>query len=107
MEAAKSIVENGKTTENENVGFEDDVDSEDDEENLKRRISSHPLYGLLIETNFNCLKEAYYITLKKLKAAMEEPLQESTSFIEEMYIQLRELSEATHPNNPKPNSPTH
>ncbi|KAK2635550.1 hypothetical protein Ddye_030342 [Dipteronia dyeriana] len=58
MEAAKSIVENGKSREIENVRFEDDVDvdSEDDEENLKRRISSHPLYGLLIETHFNCLK---------------------------------------------------
>ncbi|KAK4842121.1 hypothetical protein QYF36_016063 [Acer negundo] len=58
MEATKSIVENGKTRENENFGFEDDVDfdSEEDEENLKRRISSHTLYGLLIETHFNCLK---------------------------------------------------
>ncbi|KAL5827810.1 hypothetical protein ACOSQ3_019661 [Xanthoceras sorbifolium] len=99
MEEANSCVENDKTKENENVGFVDDVDDEEDEEILKRRISSHPLYGLLIETHLNCLKEAYCITLNKLKQAMEEPLQETTSFIDAMYIQLRELSETTHPNH--------
>ncbi|CAJ1952125.1 unnamed protein product [Sphenostylis stenocarpa] len=37
---------------------EDDDDEEEEENNeiLKRRISSHPLYGLLVETHLDCLK---------------------------------------------------
>lgn len=38
---------------------EDLEEEEDDEENneiLKRRISNHPLYGLLVETHLDCLK---------------------------------------------------
>ncbi|KAJ4710108.1 Homeobox protein knotted-1-like 1 [Melia azedarach] len=125
-----------------NVRFGSDIvvgdrqeEEDDGEEILKRRISSHPLYGQLIETHLNCLKvglgeigevaenlnqpdlnllpkiptsseldrfmEAYCFTLKKLKEALEEPLKETSSFIEEMYIQLKELCE----NDSKPNSP--
>lgn len=49
----------------------------------------------------NGMQEAYCFTLKKLKEALEEPLKETSSFIEEMYIQLKELCE----NDSKPNSP--
>ncbi|XP_010271235.1 PREDICTED: homeobox protein knotted-1-like 1 isoform X2 [Nelumbo nucifera] len=40
---------------NVNVSFLAEEDGED-EEVLKRRISCHPLYGLLIETHLDCLK---------------------------------------------------
>lgn len=46
-----------------NVRFGSDIvvgdrqeEEDDGEEILKRRISSHPLYGQLIETHLNCLK---------------------------------------------------
>lgn len=42
----------GKENEREKVRKEGD----DDHEVLKKMISSHPLYGLLIESHFNCLK---------------------------------------------------
>ena len=32
---------------------------DDHEENLKTRISGHPLYGLLVETHLDCLKVTY------------------------------------------------
>ncbi|XP_031286250.1 protein KNATM-like [Pistacia vera] len=120
------------------------VSEEEEEEEviLKKSISSHVLFGLLIQTHLNCLKvglgelgefgttntandqptftpkptippsseldrfmEAYCNMLGKLKEAIEEPLQETTSFIDAMYIQLRDLRE-THPiNNSNPNSP--
>ncbi|KAF7827600.1 homeobox protein knotted-1-like 1 [Senna tora] len=40
----------------EGVRKNDIVEKESDEEVLKKMISSHPLYGLLIESHFNCLK---------------------------------------------------
>lgn len=42
----------GKENEREKVRKEGD----DDHEVLKKMIASHPLYGLLIESHFNCLK---------------------------------------------------
>jgi len=35
---------------------EDDDEEEQNNEILKRRISSHPLYGLLVEAHLDCLK---------------------------------------------------
>ncbi|PON68118.1 Knotted-like MEINOX transcription factor [Trema orientale] len=113
--------------------IENDVFEEDDEEALmKRMISEHPLFELLIETHINCLKvgsgeiddavtqtnslheannrysgttninpispeldnfmEAYCMALNKLKEAVEEPLKDATSFITNMYAQLKDLS---------------
>ncbi|GMN46079.1 hypothetical protein TIFTF001_015258 [Ficus carica] len=43
-------------------------DMEDDNENhdiLKRQISSHPLYGLLVESHIDCLKDRTYSLLQK------------------------------------------
>lgn len=34
----------------------EDDHHDDDEANIKKMIASHPLYGLLIESHFNCLK---------------------------------------------------
>ncbi|KDP24827.1 hypothetical protein JCGZ_25311 [Jatropha curcas] len=97
-------------------------------ETLKKRISSHPLYGLLVQTHMDCLKvgsigdidqsdpmkkkqavkkpsssslsqpeldhfmEAYCLALSKLKEAMEEPQHETVAFINNMHVQLRELT---------------
>ncbi|XP_006469327.1 homeobox protein knotted-1-like 2 [Citrus sinensis] len=47
---------NNVSDENCKKGFVADVE-EEDVETLKRRISSHPLYGLLIQTHLNCLKQ--------------------------------------------------
>ena len=44
--------ENGTIRFLENAG----VDQEEDGELLKRMITGHPLYGLLIETHLKCLK---------------------------------------------------
>ena len=38
------------------------------------------------------IQEAYCTTLKKLKEAMDKPFKETTSFINDMYAQLKELS---------------
>ncbi|KAH9794444.1 hypothetical protein WN944_011421 [Citrus x changshan-huyou] len=46
---------NNVSDENCKKGFVADVE-EEDVETLKRRISSHPLYGLLIQSHLNCLK---------------------------------------------------
>ncbi|XP_048330095.2 homeobox protein knotted-1-like 1 [Ziziphus jujuba] len=101
----------------------------DENEILKRRISNHPLYGLLLETHLDCLKvggvsdefqsnetaylkqhetnpniatvrqpeldhfmEAYCFALGKLKEAIEEPQQKSMAFINNMHLQLSELT---------------
>uniref|UniRef100_A0A5B7C8C5 Homeobox protein knotted-1-like 1 n=1 Tax=Davidia involucrata TaxID=16924 RepID=A0A5B7C8C5_DAVIN len=37
----------------------EEAEEEEDEELLKKRISDHPLYGLLIETHLNCLKVCF------------------------------------------------
>ncbi|XP_004301240.1 PREDICTED: uncharacterized protein LOC101314859 [Fragaria vesca subsp. vesca] len=78
---------------------------DDHEENLKTRISSHPLYGLLVETHLDCLKEAYCLALRKLKEAMEEPHRKSMTFITSMHHQLKELT-ATRSHLDLPESPT-
>lgn len=57
MEANKNV-----SDENCKKGFVADVE-EEDVETLKRRISSHPLYGLLIQTHLNCLKVSIYMHL--------------------------------------------
>ena len=44
-------------------------DEEDDhyqEKDLKRMISSHPLFGLLIDSHINCLKVFYFYFLFSL-----------------------------------------
>ncbi|XP_010271234.1 PREDICTED: homeobox protein knotted-1-like 6 isoform X1 [Nelumbo nucifera] len=120
---------------NVNVSFLAEEDGED-EEVLKRRISCHPLYGLLIETHLDCLKVSlgdigeasrnafnpdiiksdssmsycsdldhfmatYCMALSELKEAMEEPLQETTAFINGMYFQLMDLM-GTHSTHTEP-----
>lgn len=53
---AKISAENGESSENRRVlGFVGEV-AEEDDVTLKRMISSHPLFGLLIETHLNRLK---------------------------------------------------
>lgn len=46
---------------------EQEEEGDDEEENneiLKRRISNHPLYGLLVEAHLDCLKVIYsYLSL--------------------------------------------
>ncbi|KAG6753811.1 hypothetical protein POTOM_041810 [Populus tomentosa] len=105
---------------NNTVGKDDDllVDTAEAEA-LKKRISSHPLYGLLVGTigdvdriprvrpNLSCqfpnpsslsqpeldsFMEAYCFALSKLKEAMEEPQQETVAFINSMHLQLKELT---------------
>ncbi|KAF9625253.1 hypothetical protein IFM89_020839 [Coptis chinensis] len=100
-----------------------------DIEMLKSRISSHPLYGVLVDYHMECLKmslghmeeagenaqrkapnkanksnnlsdldhfmQAYSNALKELKEAMKEPLQETTTFINNMHSQLKELMTTT------------
>ncbi|KAK6921397.1 KNOX2 [Dillenia turbinata] len=122
-----------KGVEGENVEKEDV--EEEDEENIKRRISCHPLYGLLLETHLDCVKvvlgdiddaksegergnenhvdnrcnvstvtqsdldnfmEVYCRTLKKLKNAMEEPVNEMISFFNCMYFELEQLRRPPH-----------
>ncbi|CAK9312337.1 unnamed protein product [Citrullus colocynthis] len=77
-------------------GLQDEDEEEEEEgwggEMLRRRISSHPLYGLLVETHLNCLKETYCFALSKLKEAMEESQLKSMAFINRMHWQLRELT---------------
>ncbi|KAJ0095755.1 hypothetical protein Patl1_15583 [Pistacia atlantica] len=138
--SSKTTVEiNGESSENNAHVVSFVAEEEEEEVILKKSISSHVLFGLLIQTHLNCLKvnleslaqqiqqtinltftpkptiptsseldrfmEAYCNMLGKLKEAIEEPLQETTSFIDAMYIQLRDLRE-THPiNNSNPNSP--
>ncbi|KAL8474493.1 hypothetical protein ACS0TY_031088 [Phlomoides rotata] len=93
---------------------------------VKKEISCHSLYGLLVDSHLDCLKlclgndedvittptalpnqypnfyaahqseldqfmEAYCVTLKKLKEVIEEPQQESMTFINLMYSQLDDL----------------
>ncbi|KDP38140.1 hypothetical protein JCGZ_04783 [Jatropha curcas] len=91
------------TERHKSIEEEEEQEEEEGEEILKRRILGHPLYSLLVETHINCLKEAYYLILKKLKEAMEEPLEGATSFINDMYKQLREMNE-NHTENSKPDS---
>ncbi|XAR63689.1 hypothetical protein NMG60_11023718 [Bertholletia excelsa] len=42
---------------------EEEKDEDEDEETLKKRISSHPMYGLLVKTHLNCLKVLYEVGL--------------------------------------------
>ncbi|XP_039044625.1 protein KNATM-like [Hibiscus syriacus] len=67
----------------------------DDIELLKTRISSHPLYGRLVQNHLNCLKEGYSWALTKLKEAMEEPQPETIAFINGMHSQLRDVAGAS------------
>lgn len=49
------------STEEEQKVLQDEEEKEGWEgEILRRRISSHPLYGLLVETHLNCLKVSLY-----------------------------------------------
>ncbi|KAH7511559.1 hypothetical protein FEM48_ZijujUnG0003600 [Ziziphus jujuba var. spinosa] len=114
---------------------------EEDKQVLKRMISEHPLFGMLIETHINCLKvglgevedqvgitssphqysntnlldaatiipnssdldkfmEAYCIALNKLKEAMEKPVKETTSFIKDMYAELKGLTVTSEADEP-------
>lgn len=45
------------------VSTEGDEEDDDDhrEQDLKRLISSHPLFGLLIESHINCLKVTIFL----------------------------------------------
>ncbi|CAH8353889.1 unnamed protein product [Eruca vesicaria subsp. sativa] len=121
-----SFLQNKKQEINQNT-------KEDEEENLKKRISSHPLYGLLLHSHLSCLKvcsgdfdspeimnttddlaltklslhsdsppdatsseldqfmEAYCLTLRELKEAMEKPLIETHSFMDAVYNQLNDI----------------
>ncbi|KAF3437840.1 hypothetical protein FNV43_RR20596 [Rhamnella rubrinervis] len=124
-------MEHSRNGSNKEMGKEGD----EEDEILKRRISSHPLYGLLLQSHLDCLKvggingdefqnnetsydvkqhetkpslgtltqseldhfmEAYCFALGKLKVAMEEPQQKSMAFINNMHLQLSELTR-THP----------
>ncbi|KAL6181408.1 hypothetical protein ACLB2K_048063 [Fragaria x ananassa] len=80
---------------------------DDHEENLKTRISSHPLYGLLVETHLDCLKvggigddlgesDALRYYMKQLdnhkSSTSGEP--ELDNFMEAYCLALRKLKEA-------------
>ncbi|XP_012072512.1 protein KNATM [Jatropha curcas] len=83
------------------VGIGANVD--DDKGNATKKAK------LMLETHkpstsdLDLFMEAYYLILKKLKEAMEEPLEGATSFINDMYKQLREMNE-NHTENSKPDS---
>ncbi|KAI4319236.1 hypothetical protein MLD38_032862 [Melastoma candidum] len=111
---------------------------------LKRRISSHPLYNKLVEIHLDCLKvsgvanldttfqittpkqqhqsepdqtfpdhfsdldqfmEAYCLALSQLREAMEEPQEETVTFIDDMHSQLQEII-ATQPEEQPQASPS-
>ncbi|AEE29222.1 KNOX meinox protein [Arabidopsis thaliana] len=82
-----SILENMKQEINHSLKEE----AQEEEEILKKRISSHPLYGLLLHSHLNCLKEAYCSTLRELKEAMEKPLTETHRFVDAVYTQLNDI----------------
>ncbi|XP_059659162.1 uncharacterized protein LOC132305548 [Cornus florida] len=90
----------GQCSENESARLGGEEAVEEDDEMLKKRISGHPLYGLLIEAHLNCLKEGYCMALGKLKEAMEKPLQETTAYIDAMHARLSELSVIPPPLSP-------
>ncbi|KAJ4915806.1 hypothetical protein Rs2_01356 [Raphanus sativus] len=109
-------------------------EEEEESEILKKRISTHPLYGLLLHSHLSCLKvcsgdfdspeimntaddltltklslhsdsslestssseldqfmEAYCLTLRELKEAMEKPLIETHRFMDAVYNQLNDI----------------
>ncbi|KAM5566923.1 homeobox protein knotted-1-like 1 [Rosa sericea] len=93
----------------------DDQDEDKEEEALKKMISGHPLYGLLLENHLNCLKvclgdEIGAITgsasattsvtedtanNKKLKAALTNPSSSDLDQFTEAYCKaLKKLKEA-------------
>lgn len=59
MESESNYTE--EQQEQEQKVLQDEEEEEGREgEMLRRRISSHPLYGLLVETHLNCLKVSLY-----------------------------------------------
>ncbi|KAL0723490.1 hypothetical protein Bca4012_038089 [Brassica carinata] len=129
----------GKKDENtflQNMKQEINQNTQEEEEKneiLKKRISSHPLYGLLLHSHLSCLKvcsgdfdspgmmntvddlaltklsihsdssleattseldqfmEAYCLTLRELREAMEKPLIETHLFMDAVYNQLNDI----------------
>ncbi|KAK7364140.1 hypothetical protein VNO80_12568 [Phaseolus coccineus] len=55
-ERPNTTIETYKQQQEELQEEEDDDEEENNNEILKRRISSHPLYGLLVEAHLDCLK---------------------------------------------------
>lgn len=47
------------------------------------------------------LQEAYCATLNKLKEAIDKPFKETTSFIKDMYAQLKELKITNNADQPQ------
>ncbi|XP_010496507.1 PREDICTED: protein KNATM-like [Camelina sativa] len=101
-----SFLENMKEEINQNIKEE-----EAEEEILKKRISSHPLYGLLLHSHLNCLKvcsgdfdspeimnTADDLSLTKLSLHSDISTEASSSeldqFMEAYCSSLRELKEA-------------
>ncbi|KAJ0257015.1 Protein KNATM [Hirschfeldia incana] len=121
-----SFLQNMKQEINQNT-------EEEKNEILKKSISSHPLYGLLVHSHLSCLKvcsgdfdlpemmntvddlalaklslhsdssleattseldqfmEAYCLTLRELKEAMEKPLIETHRIMDAVYNQLNDI----------------
>ncbi|XP_038725538.1 uncharacterized protein LOC120016708 [Tripterygium wilfordii] len=75
-----------------NTSVEKEEEEEAEEEVLKKKISNHPLYGLLVDTHLECLKEAYSCALRELKEALEQPQKEAIACIDSIQAQLRELT---------------
>ncbi|AEE29221.1 hypothetical protein AtNW77_Chr1g0016281 [Arabidopsis thaliana] len=111
-----SILENMKQEINHSLKEE----AQEEEEILKKRISSHPLYGLLLHSHLNCLKvcsgdfdspeimnTADDLALSKLSlhpdSSSEATSSELDQFMEAYCSTLRELKEAME----KPLTETH
>ncbi|CAL9215023.1 unnamed protein product [Arabidopsis halleri] len=103
-----SFLENMKQEINQNIKEEAE---EEKEEILKKRISSHPLYGLLLHSHLNCLKvcsgdfdspeimnTADDLAISKLSlhpdSSSEATSSELDQFMEAYCSTLRELKEA-------------
>ncbi|KAG7591701.1 KNOX2 [Arabidopsis thaliana x Arabidopsis arenosa] len=105
-----SSLENMKQEINQNIKEEAEAE-EEKEEILKKRISSHPLYGLLLHSHLNCLKvcsgdfdspeimnTADDLAISKLSlhpdSSSETTSSELDQFMEAYCSTLRELKEA-------------
>ncbi|CAN8293450.1 unnamed protein product [Cochlearia groenlandica] len=93
----------------QNIKEEEEEEEEEDEEILKKRISSHPLYGLLLRSHLTCVKicsgdfdspeinnTADNLDLTKLSLDSQETTSTSEldQFMEAYCSTLRELKEA-------------
>ncbi|WCJ42130.1 Homeobox protein knotted-1-like 1 [Euphorbia peplus] len=86
------------------------VEDEEDDEALKKRISSHPLYGFLIQAHIDCLKiggnwdedqKQRHILKQKVpdeigssSSLKQQPTDQLDHFMEAYCVALRKLKEA-------------